>query len=126
MAYANLWVAEPSRRGVLDALRKRRAYASTAPILAEVTCDGHLMGEQFRVKGTPMIRVKLTGTTDFRRVHIIKDGRVVYTGDPRSRIVDFGWPDPNVKRGATSYYYVRAEQSDGEMVWVSPMWITVE
>ena len=26
--------------------------------------------------------------------------------------------------GATSYYYFRGEQADGELVWVSPMWIT--
>jgi len=26
--------------------------------------------------------------------------------------------------GATSYYYVRGEQEDGELVWISPMWIT--
>jgi len=23
-----------------------------------------------------------------------------------------------------SYYYVRGEQADGELVWASPMWIT--
>ena len=28
------------------------------------------------------------------------------------------------QKGGTSYYYVRGEQSDGELVWVSPMWIT--
>jgi hypothetical protein len=125
-AYTNLWVTAPTRPAVLEALRKRRVYGSTADILADVTCEGHLMGEEFRVKGPPMIRVKLTGTTDFRRVHIIKDGRTVYTGDPRARVVDFGWSDPNSRPGTTAAYYVRGEQSDGELVWSSPMWITVE
>jgi hypothetical protein len=126
-AYTFLWTADPTRRGLLDALRRRRVYAATANILADVTCDGHLMGEELRVKGAPMIRVKLTGTADFRRVRIIRDGREVYVGDPHSRVVDFGWPDPQPPpKGATASYYVRAEQEDGEMVWVSPMWITIE
>jgi hypothetical protein len=29
-------------------------------------------------------------------------------------------------RGRTSYYYVRGEQADGELVWVSPMWIAYQ
>ena len=28
--------------------------------------------------------------------------------------------------GTTAYYYVRGEQADGELVWVSPMWITYQ
>ena len=26
-------------------------------------------------------------------------------------------------RHYTSYYYVRGEQEDGELVWISPVWI---
>ena len=126
MAYANLWVTAPTRAGVMDALRKRRVYASTDSILADVSCDNHFMGEEFRVTGPPMIRVKLIGTADFNRVHMIKDGKIVYTGDPKSRTVDFGWPDKDAKPGTTSYYYIRGEQTNGEMVWSSPMWITIE
>jgi hypothetical protein len=38
--------------------------------------------------------------------------------------VDFTWRDTSPEPGKTSYYYVRGEQQDGEIVWVSPMWIT--
>ncbi len=126
MSYCNLWVTAPNRAGVMEAFKKRRVYGATDNILADVTAHGHFMGEEFTVKGPPMIRVKLTGTADFNRVHIIKDGNYVYTGDPKSRIVDFGWRDNDAKPGKTSYYYVRGEQVDGELVWVSPMWIAVE
>jgi len=37
--------------------------------------------------------------------------------------VDFSWRD-NKPSGKTSYYYVRGEQDNGEIVWASPMWIT--
>ena len=35
-----------------------------------------------------------------------------------------GWRDATPVRGKQSHYYVRGEQEDGEIVWVSPMWIT--
>jgi hypothetical protein len=126
MSYCNLWVTEPTRKGVLEAFKKRRVYGATDNILAEVTCNGHFMGEEFTVTGKPLIEVKLIGTAQFRRVHIIKDGAYVYTGDPRAYRVHFGWRDENAKPGTTSYYYVRGEQVDGELVWVTPMWITVK
>ena len=126
MSYCNLWVTSPTRAGVMEAFHKRRVYGATDNILAEVTAHGHFMGEEFKVIGPPMIRVKLVGTADFYRVHIIKEGKYVYSGDPKSRTVDFGWRDNEAKPGTTSYYYVRGEQVDGELVWVSPMWITVE
>jgi len=37
---------------------------------------------------------------------------------------DIQWRDSAAERGRSSYYYVRGEQADGELVWVSPMWIT--
>jgi hypothetical protein len=40
--------------------------------------------------------------------------------------VDFAWLDNAAVKGKTSYYYIRGEQSDGELVWVSPMWIRYE
>jgi len=40
--------------------------------------------------------------------------------------VELTWTDPQPTAGKTSYYYVRGEQADGEIVWVSPMWVTYE
>jgi len=126
MSYCNLWVTEPTRKGVLDAFKKRRLYGATDNILADVRCGGHFMGEEFAVKGAPLIEVRLEGTAEFRRVHIIKDGKYAYSGEPRSYKVYFGWRDQAARAGTTSYYYVRGEQTNGELVWVSPMWITVQ
>jgi len=32
--------------------------------------------------------------------------------------------DNQPNKGKNSYYYVRGEQDNGEIVWVSPFWIT--
>ncbi len=126
MSYCNLWVTEPTREAILEAFKKRRVYGATDNILADVRCAGHLMGEEFRVTEAPTIEVKLTGTDAFADVHIIKDGKYAYSVQPRTREVDFSWKDNAARKGKTSYYYVRGEQADGELVWVSPMWITLE
>jgi hypothetical protein len=123
MSYCNLWVTEPTREAIMEAFRKRRVYGATDNILAEVRCGGHFMGEEFSVSEPPSISVKLWGTANFAKVHIIKDNRYVYSIEPGSKTVDFVWKDAAAEKGSTSYYYVRGEQSDGELVWVSPMWI---
>ena len=125
MSYGMIWVAEPTREGLIDAVKKRRVYGATDNILADFRCDGHFMGEEFSLESAPALEVKLAGTADFAAVHIIKDGKYVYSVNPNKPEVNFTWTDQDVTRGQTSYYYVRGEQADGEIVWVSPMWIKV-
>jgi hypothetical protein len=48
----------------------------------------------------------------------------VYSTQPDSDKVEFSWRDNSPSKGKSSYYYVRGEQDNGEIVWVSPMWIT--
>ncbi|MBL8173783.1 MAG: hypothetical protein JNK48_03890 [Bryobacterales bacterium] len=124
MSYCNLWVTTPTREGIMEAFRKRRVYGATDNILADVRSGPHFMGEEFTVSEPPSISVKLWGTGNFAKVHIIRNGQYVYTTEPRGKQADFAWRDAQAVKGKTSYYYVRGEQVDGEIVWVSPMWIT--
>jgi hypothetical protein len=124
ISYANVLVTEPTREAILDAIRKRHVYASTDNIVADVRSGDHLMGDEFTVQGAPEIAVKLEGTATFSKVVVMKDGKEAYTASPNTREVAFAWKDPETAGSGTSYYYVRGEQSDGQVVWVSPMWIT--
>jgi hypothetical protein len=124
ISYCNLWVTKPTRDGVMEAFKKRRVYGATDNILADVRCGSHFMGEEFTTTTAPSIAVKLVGTGPFAKVHIIKDGEYVYSIEPGKQNVEFNWRDSNVTKGKTSYYYVRGEQKDGQLVWASPMWIT--
>jgi hypothetical protein len=126
ISYCNLWVRERTRAGVMEAFHKRRVYGATDNILAEVRCGAHFMGEEFTVSEAPSISVKLTGTAEFSKVNIIRDGEYVYSIEPHQRNVEFAWKDAAAVRGKTSYYYVRGEQANGELVWASPMWITYQ
>ena len=124
MSYANIWVTEPSREALLEAIRKRRVYGATDNILADVRSRGHFMGEEFETGQAPRIDVSLVGTAAFERVSIIKDGRYVHSVNPQTRQVKMTWTDNTSQAGDISYYYIRGEQVDGEIVWVSPIWIT--
>ena len=53
-----------------------------------------------------------------------KDKDKVVKVDPKKEKVEFTWRDNSPTAGKTSYYYIRGEQENGELVWVSPMWIT--
>ncbi len=125
MSYCNLWVTAPTREGIMEAFRKRRVYGATDNILADVRCGNHMMGEEFSVNSPPSISVKLIGTAPFAKVQIVKDNNYVYSIEPKTKQVVFTWQDNAAAAGKTSYYYVRGEQEDGQLVWVSPMWITL-
>jgi hypothetical protein len=124
MSYCNLLVTEPTRQGILKAFQQRHVYGATDDILADIRSGKFLMGDQFETRMPPKIEVKLTGTAPFAKVVIIKDNKYVYSTEPKTVQVAFTWRDEKAEAGKQSYYYVRGEQQDGEIVWASPMWIT--
>lgn len=137
LSYCNVLVTEPTRQGIVDAIRKRRVYGATDNIIADVRCQVgdkvHFMGEEFSSPTAPTIDVHLIGAKKIAKVTIIKDDKEVYVIDPNERDVHFQWTDPSPTIGKTSYYYVRGQQQSdfegataGELVWASPMWIMVK
>jgi hypothetical protein len=126
MSYCNLLAKDATRASVLEAFKKRHVYGATDDILAEFTTGTHMMGDAFTASAAPQFRIKLTGTAPFAKVHVIKDNAYVYSTSPGKAAVDITWKDSSPSMGKTSYYYVRGEQADGEIVWVSPMWVTYQ
>ncbi|MBI2302749.1 MAG: hypothetical protein HYU66_27910, partial [Armatimonadetes bacterium] len=127
MSYCDVWVSDLSRQGILDAMKQRRVYGATDNILADYRCRAggkdHLMGETFDADGPPLLRVRFEGSQPMAKVSIVRDNEVVYTTEPNQAKVELEWRDNQPPAGKTSYYYVRGEQADGELVWLSPMWI---
>jgi hypothetical protein len=123
-SYANVLTTGDTREALMDALRKRHVYASTELMVADVRSGPYMMGDVFSTAEAPNLHVKLAGSNKFAKVVIVKDNEYVYTSEPRSASVEFSWRDNSPSKGKTSYYYVRGEQDNGELVWASPMWIT--
>jgi hypothetical protein len=55
-------------------------------------------------------------------VDVIKNNQFIYTANPGKRTVEFRYQDTKLDSGV-SYYYVRAQQKDGQIAWSSPIWI---
>ena len=131
ISYAMVYAEEPTREGILKAMKLRHTYGATDNIIADSRCkaaDGteRMMGDEFTVKGAPTITLKLTGTMPFEKVTLIKDNVEILMDAPKQKDVSLSWTDPKSEKGKTSYYYFRGEQTNGELVWVSPMWIKSE
>ncbi len=124
ISYCCVWAEDVTRDAILAALKARHVYGATDNIIADVRCGKQFMGDEFTTAEKPTLAVKLRGTAPFAKVHIVKDGAYVHSVEPRKAEVEFQWTDFQPAAGKTSYYYVRGEQEDGELVWVSPMWIT--
>jgi hypothetical protein len=123
ISYCNILAKDYSRDAVLEGFKARHVYGATDNIIADFRAGNHIMGDAFASTASPEFRVKLKGTGNFKKVYIVKNNKYVYTLDPAKPDVEFTWRDSEVSKG-TSYYYVRGEQEDGNIVWVSPMWVT--
>ena len=124
-SYAMVYTSSHSReQGILDAIRRRHTYGATDNIILDVWMGNHFMGDRFRTAEALPIRVKVRGTDEVDKVHIIRDGGVLYTHRPGEQEADFQFTDTDFgKAGSTHYYYVRVEQYDGQVAWGSPMWV---
>jgi len=134
ISYALVYAENATRDAILKGMKARHVYGATDNIVADYRCSAggkeHFMGDEFSTKEAPTLKIKLHGTAPFAKVVIVKDDVEIQTFTPNTAAVDLSWTDPKPSAGKTSYYYVRGEQAPekadqlGELVWVSPMWIT--
>jgi hypothetical protein len=128
ISYAMVYAEDTSREALLRAMRARHTYGATDNIIADFRCRvgnrDYMLGDDFTTAEPPTLRLKLAGTAPFARVTLVKDDAEIHALTPNQADVEVTWTDPAPTPGRKSYYYFRGEQSDGELVWVSPMWIT--
>jgi hypothetical protein len=124
VSYACILAEEFSRKGLVDAMKKRHTYAATDNIVLDVRLGNRLMGDVVRAD-RPTFDVVVLGTAPLAKVEIFRGTEVVHSERPKGEDARFGWQDPNPQRGEkAAYYYVRVTQQDGNMAWGSPIWVT--
>ena len=74
----------------------------------------------------PNFMINVRGGQPISKVAIVRDNAYVYNGEPGKTDFHAGYRDMGAKPGETHYYYVRVQQSDGNLAWASPMWITYQ
>jgi hypothetical protein len=126
VSYACLLADDFSRKGLMEAIRKRHSYAATDNIVLDVRMGSlGILGDEVRT-GEPRLDVVVLGTAALDRVEVLRDGEVVHSERPGKDAAEarFHWDDPSPKKGERpSYYYVRVVQKDGQMAWGSPIWV---
>ncbi len=125
-SYGCILVEEFTRTGLVDAMRKRHSYAATDSIVMDyriVTKDvSALMGDIVTITETPRLQVRIIGTAPIKQVDIVRSNAYVHKLTPNQADVKFEYLDTASTPGE-AYYYVRAEQTDGQLVWSSPIWV---
>ncbi len=125
-SYACVIVEEFTRKGLVDAMRKRHTYAATDSIVldyrVETSTGEAIQGDIVESSTPPKLRVKILGTAPVKQVDIVRNNAYVYklVGSDRELTVEYADQDPPA---GESYYYVRVEQADGQLAWSSPVWV---
>ena len=110
-----------TRTELLQALRKRRTYATTgARILLDFKISGASMGETLIQEATLEIIADIHACTPIETVDVIKNGKVVYSRPDMPEDCTLCWQDTSGKPG---WYVLRVTQVDSQKAWSSPIWI---
>jgi len=125
-AYAGLYVREFTRQGILEAVRARRTFGATTPMVIEFRAGEALLGETLTATKPPRLEVAVRGTAKLKQVQVIRNGRVAYTVEPGKPDCRFDYSDPEPLAPGRTYYYVRCDQEDGEQGWSSAIWVERE
>jgi len=113
-----------TREAILDALRARHCYGTTAAkIFLDVRVNGNLMGEKLTALPAGPVDVKIAARCpgEIERIDVCRNNQFVYTYRPAGRTAELTFVDRAPIAGR-SYYYVRVIEKDREMAWSSPVW----
>ncbi len=124
-SYGGVYVKEFTREGIIEGLRARRTLAATDKIYVEFVCNGKPLGSIFEGTGKPKLSIRVDGTASLKRVTLVRNEENYKTFDKIDG-ANFAieLTDEKPVQDGEARYYVRVEQSDGNMAWSSPVWIT--
>jgi len=116
---------ELTREAIIQALRERRCYATTgARIVLDFRVDGHGMGAEFNAAaGQVAVSARVLGTASLASLEVICNGVVVLSQPGNGRVAELA-ETLSLAGDKTSYFYLRATQSDGHVAWSSPIWVS--
>lgn len=139
-----IYSKEHSRASLFEALQNRSCYATTgAKMIIDFNIAELPMGSELNSKDKPGLELNrhisgfVTGTDSLKQVSIIRNGTVLKTFKSEKNgedyHLDFTYDDLDTlskivikekkDKSPFVYYYLRAEQKDGNIAWSSPIWV---
>lgn len=121
---AAVWAREKSRSAILEAIRARRTFGTTAArIRMDFRVNGHLMGEAIPSgEGPVSVVAEVEAAGPLAKVEICRNNEFIYATSPEGLRASIDFVDRDPAEG-NSYYYLRVTQADGEIAWSSPVWL---
>ncbi len=121
---AAVWARAKTRSAILDAIRSRRTFGTTAArIRVDFRVNGRLMGEVApRGAGPVSVTASVQCPRPIKSIEICRNNEYVYATSPAGVEAEIEFVDRSPPE-ASAYYYLRVVQDDGEVAWSSPVWL---
>ena len=125
---AAVWVDEPTRSGVFDALHARRCYAVTGgDAVVDLRVSDAPMGSVLTTSRTgphPVIDLAVTASAGIASLTVYRDAQPVATLDGSGRSQGrWSWRDGTAVGDGPASYFVTVTMRDQEIAWTSPVWV---
>ena len=136
------YASKNDRESVWKGLWERHCYGTTgARIIVEFDLNGRPMGSVLpsseELESARKLRVAVHGMAKIKTIEVVRNNKEVHTVSPGALDAEFEWTDKEPLKGINlpptvhspesfTFYYLRITQEDGEMAWVSPVWILSE
>jgi len=140
-ALTGIYAEDLTADAILDALRKRRCFATMGSrLFVDARAGDSLMGDDVAaIDGRIRLTLHAIGTRPISDATLIRNGEEVYTvSGNRTRELKVAFTDENLAKG-THWYYWRIRQqrfapvlsgnlmvAHGHLAWSSPHWVVVE
>ena len=143
-ALTGLYARELTREGIFEAIRARRAYATSgSPMALEFRVNGRLMGAEIVSPEPPRLSVRVHGTRPLEKVIIVRgvvggdigDVGPVHEVAVQGMSAQVQWIDEGRPEGTVFYYVIAKQQgqdihypsnlvaAEGCRAWSSPIWV---
>ncbi len=124
-SFGGVYVEENTRLGIIEGFKARRSIAATDKIFVEFSCNGKPMGSLLEITGEPTMKIAVFGTAPLKRVTLVRNEEDRLVWKPGKNEFTQRYTD-TTKTPGEYRYYLRVEQTDGNMAWSSPVWVTVK
>lgn len=124
---AAIWVKEISQKGIVDALKNRRCFATTGDkIFIHMTVNGSWANDEVKNNGkSPEIEFEIEAVDKIKSIEILRNSKVIKGIQPGSGLNQKGNFTDNdfpISSGIL-YYYLRVTQENEHIGWSSPVWV---
>jgi hypothetical protein len=116
-----------AKAAILAALKDRRTFAvevnpPTDRMAVLFQCEGHWMGDIFQTAAdTVHFDITISAPNNFISVALIRNGVQIASVSPGSN--NYNWLPKDRPPMGENYYFVKAQQTDGDYLWSSPIWV---